>query len=53
VLLARAGSVTIGDGHPVLIAGPCVAESLELCREVAAEMQRICSVLSVQYVFKS
>jgi 2-dehydro-3-deoxyphosphooctonate aldolase (KDO 8-P synthase) len=47
------GKVTIGDGHPVLIAGPCMAESLDLCRQVAAEMTRICSVLSVQYVFKA
>jgi len=53
MLIAKAGSVTIGDGHPVLIAGPCVAESLELCKEVAAELQRICSVLSVQYIFKA
>jgi 2-dehydro-3-deoxyphosphooctonate aldolase (KDO 8-P synthase) len=48
-----AGAVSIGDGHPVLIAGPCLAESLELCREVASEMVRICSVLSVQLIFKA
>lgn len=51
--VAKAGSVTIGDGHPVLIAGPCVAESLDLCRHVAEEMRRICSVLSIQYIFKA
>jgi 2-dehydro-3-deoxyphosphooctonate aldolase (KDO 8-P synthase) len=43
----------IGDGHPVLIAGPCMAESKSLCRQVAEEMARICSVLSVQYIFKA
>lgn len=53
MLVGRAGTVSIGDGHPVLIAGPCVAESLELCRQVAEELTRICSVLSVQYVFKA
>lgn len=51
--VARVGTVTVGDGHPVLIAGPCMAESLELCRSVASELQRICSVLSVQFVFKA
>ena len=51
--IAQVGAVRIGDGHPVLIAGPCMAESLELCREIAAEMSRICSLLSVQYIFKA
>lgn len=53
MLVAKVGSVTIGDGHPVLIAGPCVAESLDLCRDVAEELKRVCSLLSVQYVFKA
>lgn len=47
------GNVRVGDGHPVLIAGPCLAESYDLCRRVAEEMVRICSVLSVQYIFKA
>jgi 2-dehydro-3-deoxyphosphooctonate aldolase (KDO 8-P synthase) len=47
------GDVRIGDGHPVLIAGPCLAESYELCAEVAAELRRIASVLSVQLIFKA
>jgi len=47
------GGVRVGDGHPVLIAGPCLAESYDLCRQVAEEMLRICSVLSVQYIFKA
>lgn len=49
----RIGNVSVGDGHPVLIAGPCLAESYDLCRTVAEEMQKVCSVLSVQYVFKA
>ncbi|HET6644827.1 MAG TPA: 3-deoxy-8-phosphooctulonate synthase [Fimbriimonadales bacterium] len=47
------GSVKIGDGHPALIAGPCVAESIDLCRQVADKMQRICATLSVQFIFKA
>lgn len=50
---AKVGNVTIGDGHPVLIAGPCMAESLDLCREVAEGLIGVCSVLSVQYIFKA
>ena len=51
--VAEVGGVSIGDGHPVLIAGPCMAESLDLCREVAEKLASICSVLSVQYIFKA
>jgi 2-dehydro-3-deoxyphosphooctonate aldolase (KDO 8-P synthase) len=47
------GGVRVGEGHPVLIAGPCLAESYDLCRQVAEEMLRVCSVLSVQYIFKA
>ena len=50
---AKVGTVTIGDGHPVLIAGPCLAESLDLCRQVADKLASICSVLSVQFIFKA
>lgn len=53
VKVVSVGSVKIGGGHPVLIAGPCLAESLDLCRTVAEQMQKICATLSVQYVFKA
>ncbi len=36
-----------------LIAGPCTAESLELCVEVAGTMKEICSRLGVPYIFKA
>jgi 2-dehydro-3-deoxyphosphooctonate aldolase (KDO 8-P synthase) len=36
-----------------LIAGPCTAESLELCVEVAGTMKEICSRLGVPYLFKA
>jgi len=46
-------AVEIGSGRPALIAGPCVAESLQLCLDVAARMSRICSQLGIGYVFKA
>ncbi len=47
-------SITIGPGHPLLlIAGPCVLESMELARQVAAEVKAIASRLGLPYVFKA
>ena len=44
----------IGDGRPLaIIAGPCVIESLDLCREVATEAQRVCRELGLSYIFKA
>ena len=45
--------VEIGGDGLVVIAGPCVAESLEICLEVAERMSEICSRLGVGYVFKA
>jgi 2-dehydro-3-deoxyphosphooctonate aldolase (KDO 8-P synthase) len=36
-----------------LIAGPCTAESLELCVEVAGTMKEICARLNIPYIFKA
>lgn len=36
-----------------LIAGPCTAESLELCIEVAGTLKEICAGLGLPYVFKA
>lgn len=36
-----------------LIAGPCVAESLQLCLDVAGQMKDICDGLGVPYIFKA
>ncbi len=36
-----------------LIAGPCAAESLALCVDVAGQMKEICSRLGVPYIFKA
>ncbi|MDR1463542.1 MAG: 3-deoxy-8-phosphooctulonate synthase [Azoarcus sp.] len=43
-----------GLGQPLfLIAGPCVAESMQLCVDVAGRMQEICAGLSIPYIFKA
>ena len=36
-----------------LIAGPCIIESLDLCREVARTVQSITSRLGINYIFKA
>lgn len=47
------GSFQIGSGELTIIAGPCLAESLELCQRVAGEMARLCSEMGFSYVFKA
>ncbi len=49
----RIGDVTVGAGRLVLIAGPCLAESLDLCLSVAERLADICRKLDIGYVFKS
>lgn len=57
VSIPRPGSqqpIQVGPGHPLLlIAGPCVIESAELAREVAAALKEIAGRLAVSFVFKS
>jgi len=36
-----------------LIAGPCVAESEQLCLDVAGQMKEICAELGIAYIFKA
>lgn len=44
----------VGNDAPLLlIAGPCVIESAELCREVASELKAICASRDVNLVFKA
>ena len=45
--------VEIGAGKLAVLAGPCVAESLELCLEVAGKMKEICGELGLGYIFKA
>ena len=44
----------VGLDQPLfLIAGPCVAESRQLCLDVAGEMKEVCSELGIPYIFKA
>ena len=36
-----------------LIAGPCTAESLQLCVDVAGHMKEVCARLGIPYIFKA
>ena len=49
----KVGDITIGQGRFVLVAGPCVLESLEMALEVAAEVKNMCDDLGLAYIFKS
>ena len=44
---------TIGCGQLAVFAGPCVAESRDLCLRVAEHLMKVCEKLGVQYIFKA
>lgn len=44
----------VGLDQPLfLIAGPCTAESLELCVDVAGQLKEVCAGLGLPYIFKA
>jgi 2-dehydro-3-deoxyphosphooctonate aldolase (KDO 8-P synthase) len=46
--------VAVGGGRPlVLIAGPCVIESLEHASRICAAIQAVCADVGIDFVFKS
>ena len=47
------GAVEIGAGRLVLISGPCMAESLDLCLTTARHLHDLCQKLDVGFVFKA
>lgn len=47
------GNVTIGGGGLVLIAGPCVIESAEMCYHIGKEVRTLCWELGIPYIFKA
>ncbi|CAN5676228.1 3-deoxy-8-phosphooctulonate synthase [soil metagenome] len=47
------GNVWIGEGRLAIIAGPCLAESYELCLQVGQTMARLCADRGFGYVFKA
>lgn len=48
-----ADNITLGGDKMVLFAGPCAAESYEICMEVGTKVKQLCSDLGIDYVFKS
>jgi 2-dehydro-3-deoxyphosphooctonate aldolase (KDO 8-P synthase) len=49
----RLDKLTIGSGGLTVISGPCLAESAEICHEVAGSMAAVCERLGLGYVFKA
>src|ERR1051325_8455417 len=51
----RISNFIVGEGAErlTLIAGPCVAESLELCREIAGTVKGLCAEIGFHYIFKA
>jgi len=48
------GKIAVGGKRPLaLIAGPCMIESLEVCRFVAAYLQEVTAKLAIPYIFKA
>jgi 2-dehydro-3-deoxyphosphooctonate aldolase (KDO 8-P synthase) len=45
--------ITLGGNKMVLFAGPCAAESYDICMEVGTRMKALTTQLGIQYVFKS
>ena len=52
--VAIGADIQTGAGNPLLLmAGPCVLESEDMAREVAATVQELASRLGISYVFKA
>ena len=46
-------SILVGEKKPLLIAGPCVIESEELCIEIATHLQSVTQKLGYHFLFKA
>ena len=46
-------SIRVGDKRMVLFAGPCAAESYDICMETGSQVKALCKKLGIDYVFKS
>lgn len=47
------GGFVIGDGGLTVIAGPCLAESFDMCLHVGQELRNQCARRGLNYVFKA
>ncbi len=45
--------IVLGSGKMVLFAGPCAAESYEICMETGERVKELCAQLDIHYVFKA
>ena len=52
-LTCTIGKTVIGKGKLALIAGPCMAESLDMCLKVADRLSAICRKLRIGLIFKA
>lgn len=48
-----ANKITLGADRMVLFAGPCAAESYDICMETGAYVKELCDTLGIHYVFKA
>src|SRR5688500_17477924 len=48
-----AGKLFANDAPLTVIAGPCLAESAELCLTVGGRMKEACEELGLPYIFKA
>ncbi|MEO7992538.1 MAG: 3-deoxy-8-phosphooctulonate synthase [Chryseolinea sp.] len=48
-----ADKITLGGKRMVLFAGPCAAESFDICYETGLKVKELCKQLDIEYVFKS
>lgn len=51
--LPRHPQIVVGDGSLTLIAGPCMAESLDLCMRIAERAIELADKLGFNYIFKA
>jgi 2-dehydro-3-deoxyphosphooctonate aldolase (KDO 8-P synthase) len=49
----KINNLTVGGDRMILFAGPCAAESYDICIETGTQVKAICEKLNIQYVFKS
>lgn len=43
----------VGNGKLIVLGGPCVAEGMEICKEIASFLKEACAKRNIQYVFKA
>jgi 2-dehydro-3-deoxyphosphooctonate aldolase (KDO 8-P synthase) len=51
--ICRIASISVPSPRLVLFAGPCMAESRQLCLDVAGSLAEICRDLEIDYIFKA